>query len=98
MGAQVLGARPRASGGAPSVLEEALGPLRRGHSPSGGNRTLWRMHGPSRAPAMDQILLGDSLELLPAFAAESFQLVYIDPPFNTGRTQVRRSLSAVRDE
>jgi site-specific DNA-methyltransferase (adenine-specific) len=47
---------------------------------------------------MDQILLGDSLELLPAFAAESFQLVYIDPPFNTGRTQVRRSLSAVRDE
>jgi site-specific DNA-methyltransferase (adenine-specific) len=47
---------------------------------------------------MDQILLGDSLELLPAFAAESFQLIYIDPPFNTGRTQVRRSLSAVRDE
>jgi site-specific DNA-methyltransferase (adenine-specific) len=47
---------------------------------------------------MDQILLGDSLELLPAFAAESFQLIYIDPPFNTGRKQVRRSLRAVRDE
>jgi site-specific DNA-methyltransferase (adenine-specific) len=50
------------------------------------------------AAAMDQILLGDCLELLPGFAAESFQLVYIDPPFNTGTTQVRRTLTAVRDE
>jgi site-specific DNA-methyltransferase (adenine-specific) len=47
---------------------------------------------------MDQILLGDCLELLPGFAPESFQLVYIDPPFNTGTTQVRRTLTAVRDE
>jgi site-specific DNA-methyltransferase (adenine-specific) len=47
---------------------------------------------------MDQILLGDSLELLPGFASGSFQLIYIDPPFNTGRTQVRRTLRAVRDE
>ena len=30
-------------------------------------------------------------------AAGSFQLIYIDPPFNTGRTQVRRSTSVVRD-
>jgi site-specific DNA-methyltransferase (adenine-specific) len=50
------------------------------------------------AAAMDQILLGDCLELLPGFAPESFQLVYIDPPFNTGTTQVRRTLTAVRDE
>jgi site-specific DNA-methyltransferase (adenine-specific) len=53
---------------------------------------------PQAAPAIDQILLGDSLELLPGFATQSFQLVYIDPPFNTGRTQVRRTLEAVRDE
>ena len=48
-------------------------------------------------PADDQILLGDSLELLPGFDDGSFQLVYIDPPFNTGRTQTRRTLEAVAD-
>jgi site-specific DNA-methyltransferase (adenine-specific) len=56
------------------------------------------MHGAQAAPAIDQILLGDSLELLPGFADRSFELVYIDPPFNTGRTQVRRTLQAVRDD
>ena len=43
-------------------------------------------------PIEDLILLGDNLELLPGFADESFQLVYIDPPFNTGGTQRRRTL------
>jgi site-specific DNA-methyltransferase (adenine-specific) len=46
----------------------------------------------------DQILLGENLELLPAFDGESFQLVYIDPPFNTGKVQARRTLQTVRDE
>ena len=32
-----------------------------------------------------QILHGENLELLPRLAASSFQLIYIDPPFNTGR-------------
>jgi site-specific DNA-methyltransferase (adenine-specific) len=41
----------------------------------------------------DLILLGDSLDLLPGFEDESFQLVYLDPPFNTGRTQRRRTLA-----
>jgi site-specific DNA-methyltransferase (adenine-specific) len=48
--------------------------------------------------ARDQVLLGENLELLPCFAAESFQLVYIDPPFNTGKRQARRTLEAVRSE
>jgi site-specific DNA-methyltransferase (adenine-specific) len=48
--------------------------------------------------AIDQILLGDSLELLPGFADESFQLIYIDPPFNTGKTQVRETLRTVRED
>jgi site-specific DNA-methyltransferase (adenine-specific) len=56
------------------------------------------MAGARALPAIDQILLGDSLELLPDFPGQSFQLVYIDPPFNTGRTQVRRTLQAVRDD
>jgi site-specific DNA-methyltransferase (adenine-specific) len=49
-------------------------------------------------PGIDQILLGENLELLPGFAGDSFQLVYIDPPFNTGRVQARKTLAAVRDE
>jgi site-specific DNA-methyltransferase (adenine-specific) len=52
---------------------------------------------PSESPGIDRILLGDNLLLLPAFAAESFQLVYVDPPFNTGRVQARKTHAAVRD-
>jgi site-specific DNA-methyltransferase (adenine-specific) len=48
-------------------------------------------------PAVDEILLGENLELLPTFAAESFQLVYIDPPFNTGKVQARKTLRTVAD-
>jgi site-specific DNA-methyltransferase (adenine-specific) len=50
------------------------------------------------APDPDQILLGDNLELLPRFAEGSFQLAYLDPPFNTGRVQTRRTLAVVADE
>jgi site-specific DNA-methyltransferase (adenine-specific) len=45
----------------------------------------------------DQILLGDNLDLLPQFGDGEFQLVYIDPPFNTGRRQQRRTLETVAD-
>jgi site-specific DNA-methyltransferase (adenine-specific) len=48
-------------------------------------------------PQIDQILLGENLALLPRLADRCFQLVYIDPPFNTGRAQVRRTLAAVGD-
>jgi site-specific DNA-methyltransferase (adenine-specific) len=53
---------------------------------------------PSEPPGIDQILLGENLELLPAFADQSFQLVYVDPPFNTGRLQARKTLAAIRDD
>ena len=49
-------------------------------------------------PASDAVLLGDNLEVLPRFADESFQLIYADPPFNTGRKVTRRTLEVVRDE
>ncbi len=41
--------------------------------------------------------MGDNLELLPTLADGSFQLIYIDPPFNTGKPQARRTLRAVQD-
>jgi site-specific DNA-methyltransferase (adenine-specific) len=42
-------------------------------------------------------LLGDCLELLPRFADGTFQLIYIDPPFNTGREQKRKTLQTLSD-
>ncbi|MGO9488991.1 MAG: DNA-methyltransferase [Solirubrobacteraceae bacterium] len=48
-------------------------------------------------PREDQILLGENLALLPSLAEGSFQLVYLDPPFNTGRVQARRTLRTVAD-
>ena len=48
-------------------------------------------------PTEDLILLGDNLELLPRFADETFQLVYVDPPFNTGRAQERTTLATAAD-
>ena len=51
-----------------------------------------------RGPTRDAVLLGDCLELLPRFADGSFQLAYLDPPFNTGKKQRRRTLATIRDE
>ena len=45
----------------------------------------------------DLILLGDNLPLMREFADGSFQLVYADPPFNTGKTRRRRTLATVAD-
>jgi site-specific DNA-methyltransferase (adenine-specific) len=56
------------------------------------------VHGADDRSGVDQILLGENLELLPRLAAGSFQLVYVDPPFNTGKVQARRTLRAVADE
>ena len=41
---------------------------------------------------------GDNLEVLRTLPRECFDLVYIDPPFNSGRAQTRTKLKTVRDE
>ncbi len=46
---------------------------------------------------MIEIHLGDNLSILRPMASASFDLVYIDPPFNTGKAQVRTSIRAVAD-
>ena len=51
----------------------------------------------AQRPVEDLVLLGDNLDLLPRFADETFQLVYIDPPFNTRKTQTRKTLATVAD-
>jgi len=45
-----------------------------------------------RRPRVDEILLADSADALAGFEDESFQLIYVDPPFNSGRLQTRRTL------
>ena len=50
-----------------------------------------------RVPDVDEIILGDNLEALEQFADESFQLIYVDPPFNTGGAQRRLTLATVAD-
>ena len=47
---------------------------------------------------MEGILLGDNLPLLREVGTETVQMTYADPPFNTGRTQARRTLATVASE
>ncbi|SPF68612.1 site-specific DNA-methyltransferase (adenine-specific) [Propionibacterium ruminifibrarum] len=44
------------------------------------------------------VIEGDNLPVLRGLPGESFQVIYIDPPFNTGVTQRRRTVSAVASE
>ena len=41
---------------------------------------------------------GDNLAVMSALPAESFQLIYMDPPFNTGRRQERQQLTTVQSD
>jgi len=50
----------------------------------------WDPSGP------DLVIHGDNLEALAKLPDESFRLIYIDPPFNTGRVQSRQTMSTVR--
>jgi site-specific DNA-methyltransferase (adenine-specific) len=50
-----------------------------------------------RAPQTDEILLADSAEALAGFDDETFQLIYVDPPFNTGARQTRTTLQTSAD-
>ena len=47
---------------------------------------------------MRRVILADNIEALATIPDESAALVYIDPPFNTGRTQSRKTLRTIRDE
>ena len=53
-----------------------------------------------KRPSSGEILHGDNLPLLQAMPSESAALIYIDPPFNTGKTQSRTRIktAAVSEE
>ena len=47
---------------------------------------------------MRRIILADNMDVLPGIPDESVNLIYTDPPFNTGKTQERTRIKTVRDE
>lgn len=50
----------------------------------------WQPDGP------DLVLHGDNLQRIRSLPDGAFRLIYLDPPFNTGRTQSRQALSTQR--
>jgi site-specific DNA-methyltransferase (adenine-specific) len=46
----------------------------------------------------DLVVLGDNIEVTSQLPDASFRLVYLDPPFNTGKTQRRQTISTTRAE
>ena len=46
----------------------------------------------------DYVVEGDCTAVLPGLPGGSFQLVYVDPPFNTGTVQRRRTLRTVQSD
>jgi site-specific DNA-methyltransferase (adenine-specific) len=47
---------------------------------------------------MNWIVQGDNLEVLQRMKTGSIELIYVDPPFNTGKRQSRKQMKTVRDE
>ncbi len=45
----------------------------------------------------DLVIHGDNAGVLAALPEKTFDLAYVDPPFNTGRAQARRTVSVVAD-
>jgi site-specific DNA-methyltransferase (adenine-specific) len=45
----------------------------------------------------DLVIAGDNAVVLGNLPAETFDLVYVDPPFNTGRAQARSTVTTVAD-
>jgi len=54
-------------------------------------QTTWQPDGPNL------VVSGDNLAVIQALPDASFRLIYIDPPFNTGRTQSRQAVTTVRN-
>jgi site-specific DNA-methyltransferase (adenine-specific) len=44
------------------------------------------------------VFSGDNLPIIAHFEDASFDLIYVDPPFNTGRSQTRKRIRTVQDD
>src|SRR4029079_11533382 len=52
----------------------------------------WDSHGPNL------VFEADNADVLPRLPENTFRLIYIDPPFNTGKTQRRQSMRTPRPD
>ncbi|GAA4165727.1 hypothetical protein GCM10022286_29370 [Gryllotalpicola daejeonensis] len=52
----------------------------------------WTPDGP------DLVIEGDNLDVIQTFPDASFRLIYIDPPFNTGKKQSRQAIKTVKSQ
>lgn len=46
----------------------------------------------------NRVYFGENLSILKSFPSESIDLIYIDPPFNTGKVQARTQIKTERNE
>jgi len=51
---------------------------------------------PASVSGVSRVIQGDNLPVLTTLPDETFTLIYLDPPFNTGRVQKRQSTTSVR--
>jgi site-specific DNA-methyltransferase (adenine-specific) len=58
---------------------------------------MYTAPGEEPLPDNDAVWLADNMDVLPRLPGEAFQLIYIDPPFNTGKVQARKTLETVSD-
>ena len=58
-----------------------------------------RIQAGTRPPTLDDdvVIAGDNLPVLDQLPENTFDLIYVDPPFNTGRAQTRSSLAVTAD-
>jgi len=47
---------------------------------------------------INEIFFGDNLDIMKTMPSESYDLIYIDPPFNTGKVQQRTQIKTLRSE
>jgi|CZKU01.1.fsa_nt_gi site-specific DNA-methyltransferase (adenine-specific) len=64
---------------------------------TGGMRAFPPPTRPDQAGKIE-VFAGDNLPIISNFEASSFDLIYIDPPFNTGRSQSRTRIKTERDD
>ncbi len=55
------------------------------------------MQQPWSAEGPDLVIHGDNLDAIGRLPDASFRLIYLDPPFNTGRRQTRQTISTKRN-
>src|SRR5829696_4395546 len=58
---------------------------------------MWLLMPDILGPAAGRVVLGDNLPVLTGLPDNALDLIYIDPPFNTGKRQVLPRLKMTRD-